>query len=94
MEILITTLKLEKPELRASDIFTVGTNLLSSVSKQVNCQYYLPTEVKVVYRGSPGFLYMIVPSSKVNETKFIQIFSIFHLVLYTPRQKNGQRKKN
>uniref|UniRef100_A0A6P7G8L0 Uncharacterized protein LOC114339068 n=1 Tax=Diabrotica virgifera virgifera TaxID=50390 RepID=A0A6P7G8L0_DIAVI len=31
VEMLVTTLVLEKPELRASNIFTVGTNLLSSI---------------------------------------------------------------
>ncbi|KAF2898269.1 hypothetical protein ILUMI_07910 [Ignelater luminosus] len=35
VEMLITTLNIQKPVLRASDIFTVGTRLLASISGTV-----------------------------------------------------------
>jgi hypothetical protein len=36
IEMLITTLTLQKPQLKASDIFTIGTGLLASV--RINCK--------------------------------------------------------
>ncbi|KAF2901087.1 hypothetical protein ILUMI_05098 [Ignelater luminosus] len=35
VELLITTLTIQKPVLRASDVFTVGTRLLASISGTV-----------------------------------------------------------